>query len=415
MLGTIVTFGLILVFFDFTLLQLILMLVLIVTAMLFLLGLVTIDEVRAKLNSMKKTGLLKQLNEMKFFDRSRPVPGVKSAPKAEKAASKPDKKPTVPEKPGGIGFHLNSFMTSLGSLGTIIREKTRQGKKVEDINKMLDKAVSEKVSKTAPPAGSGSTSDLPLPGGAGSGPGGSATDTDPFLTLSNDDFDPGLLDGLDDETASFPSPDGDGGAGEPGLSLPEPELSMPSLEDSGGSDALPADAGTSADGGLDAFKGLDGNDAVDEDFGSLDDLNLDDVELDDDTGGGLPAAPAPAPVIPAPSAAAPQADSGAVKTAWIPSDAPKGADAAEDQLGVQSDMASFASASGSGSDEDLLSSLASDVKMVKKEKNISLLRELKDFKAPADEIENELKDMFGRMNVIQKPKEKTEPPANGIK
>jgi hypothetical protein len=78
-------------------------------------------------------------------------------------------------------------------------------------------------------------------------------------------------------------------------------------------------------------------------------------------------------------------------------------------------MASFASASGSGSDEDLLSSLASDVKMVKKEKNISLLRELKDFKAPADEIENELKDMFGRMNVIQKPKEKTEPPANGIK
>jgi len=418
MLCTIVTFGLILVFFDFTLLQLLLMMVLIVTAMLFLLGLVTIDEVRSKLNSMKKTGILKRLNEMKFLEGSGPVPGVKPAPKAEKAAPKPDTKPKVPEKPGGIGFHLSSFLTSLGSLGTVIREKTRQGKKVEDINKMLDKAVSEKVSKTAPPAGPGSTSDSPLPGGAGSGPGGSATDTDPFLTLSNDDFDPGLLDGLDDETASFPSPDGDGGAGGSGLSLPEPELSMPSMEDSGGSDALPADAGTSADGGLDAFKGLDGNDAVDEDFGSLDDLNLDDVELDDDMAGNLTAAPAPAPDAPAstaPSATAPPADSGAVKTAWIPSDAPKGADTAEDQLGVQSDMASFASASGSGSDEDLLSSLASDVKMVKKEKNISLLRELKDFKAPADEIETELKDMFGRMNVIQKPKEKTEPPSNGIK
>jgi hypothetical protein len=309
-------------------------------------------------------------------------------------------------------------MTSLGSLGTIIREKTRQGKKVEDINKMLDKAVSEKVSKTAPPAGPGSISASPQPGGAGSGPGGAAADTDPFLALSNDDFDPGLLDGLDDDSVSFPSPEEEGGAGGPGLPLPEPELSMPSLEDTSGSDALSADAGTSADGGLDAFKGLDGNDLADEDFGSLDDLNMDDVELDDDTATGLPAAPASTPdtpAPPAPSSAAPPADSGAVKTAWIPSDAPKGADIAEDQLGVQSDMASFASASGGGSDEDLLSSLASDVKMVKKEKNVSLLRELKDFKAPADEIETELKDMFGRMNVIQKPKEKTEPPANGIK
>ena len=90
----------------------------------------------------------------------------------------------------------------------------------------------------------------------------------------------------------------------------------------------------------------------------------------------------------------------------MPSDAPKGADIAEDQIGVQSDMASFASASGSGSDEDLLSSIASDVKTVKKEKDVSLLRELKDFKAPADEIESELKDMFDRMSVIQKPKEK---------
>jgi hypothetical protein len=86
----------------------------------------------------------------------------------------------------------------------------------------------------------------------------------------------------------------------------------------------------------------------------------------------------------------------------------------EDQVSVQSDMASFASASG-GSDEDLLSSIASDVKTVKKEKDVSLLRELKDFKAPAGEIENELKDMFDRMSVVQKPKEKNQPPANGIK
>ena len=49
-------------------------------------------------------------------------------------------------------------------------------------------------------------------------------------------------------------------------------------------------------------------------------------------------------------------------------------------------MASFAGGA-SGTDEDLLSSLASDVKHVAKEQNISLLRDLKDFKAPATAIE----------------------------
>jgi hypothetical protein len=421
MLCTILTFGLILIFFDFTLIQLLAMMILLVIVMPFLLGLATVDEVRAGLTGMKKTGILKRLDEMKFFEKSAPAPGQKLSQNAGKAVRKTEakeNKPKVPDKAGGIRVHITSFMTSLGSLGTVIRQKTKQGKKVEDIDRMLDKTVSEKVTKNAPPAGAGGTSVSSQPGGAGSGTGGSATDTDPFLALSNDDFDPGLLDGLDDESASFPSPDGAGTAKGPGIPLPEPELSMPSLEDSDGSAAMPAEGGTSADGELDAFEGLDGGDALDEDFGNLDDLNLDDVELDDDTGGGTPAAPAPAPDAPAPSApsaAAPPADSGAVKTAWIPSDAPKGADTAEDQFGAQSDMASFANASGSGSDEDLLSSLASDVKTVKKEKNVSLLRELKDFKAPADEIESELKDMFGRMNVIQKPKDKTEPPANGIK
>ena len=38
----------------------------------------------------------------------------------------------------------------------------------------------------------------------------------------------------------------------------------------------------------------------------------------------------------------------------------------------------------------MLSSLASDIKYVKKEQNVSLLRELKDFKAPATDIEKEL-------------------------
>lgn len=86
----------------------------------------------------------------------------------------------------------------------------------------------------------------------------------------------------------------------------------------------------------------------------------------------------------------------------------------EDQIGTQADMAAFASSSG-GSDEDLLSSIASDVKRTVKEKDVSLLRELKDFKAPADQIERELADMYQKMSVIQKPKPKDDTPTNGIK
>ena len=68
-----------------------------------------------------------------------------------------------------------------------------------------------------------------------------------------------------------------------------------------------------------------------------------------------------------------------------------------------------------GSDEDLLSSISSDVKRTVKEKDTSLLRELKDFKAPANEIEKELTDMYQKMSTVQKPKEKTPPATNGIK
>jgi hypothetical protein len=424
MLCTILTFGLILIFFDFTLIQLIAMMILIVIIMPFLLGLTTVGEVRTALAGMRKTGILKRLDNIKFFEKSS-SPGLKPAPKPVNPVQKSEAKETkakdskskTTDKSSGIRAHFTAFMSSLGSLGTIIQQRAKGEKKVEDINKMLDKAVSEKVTKAAPPAGTGGMAISSPAGGAGPATGGSSTETDPFLALSNDDFDPGLLDGLDDEPASFPSPDGDGKAGGSGL-LPEPELSMPSLEEdmAASAPALPGDAGTTSDdGGLDAFKGLDAGDALDEDFGDLDSLSLDDMELDDDMGGGTSAEPVSAPDTPAPSGpspAAPPADSGAVKTAWVPSDAPKGGE--EDQIAVQSDMASFASSSG-GSDEDLLSSIASDVKTVKKEADVSLLRELKDFKAPADEIETELKDMFDRMGIVQKTKEKTEPSANGMK
>jgi len=411
MLGTILAFGLILIFFDVTLIQLLLMMVVLVIVLPFLLGIARVSEVRASLRNMKKTGILKRLDEMKFFEKSAKAPTArKPLPKTEKAPQKPAKgqAPRAAENKAGTGTHLKSMVSSLLSLGAILRERGRRQKKVEDINKMLDQTVTEKVSRSPAPAetpgrAGGASASLPAPGGTGSKDG-----ADPFLSLSNEEFDDGLLDGLLDglddgspllEPTAAPAP---GPGTEPAPPLPEPELSMPSLE---------GEAGAAADAaaGPDIFSGLEEGGSMDTDFGDLDNLSLDDVELGGDEDAAAPPAAAPAgapgPEPPAPAAAAP-ADSNAVKTAWIPSDAPRGADQPEDQLGIQSDMASFAGGAG-GTDEDLLSSIASDVKHVKTEKDVSLLRELKDFKAPASEIENELQTMYRKIGVSPKKKDKS--------
>jgi hypothetical protein len=409
MLCTILTFGLILIFFDVTLLQLFLMMIVLVIVLPFLLGIATVTEVRTALAEMKKSGILKRLDEMKFFEKSTAAKGQAAPKKPESPPQKPGKTdaPKASDKSGGIGAQLKSIVASISSLGTILKEKSRRGKKVEDINKMLDKAVTGNVpgspaTKPAPAAGGGTS--LPSPGGAG----GAGGEEDPFLSLSGDEFDAGLLDGLDDD---MPQPDAAAAPDAGGGPAPDaPELLMPSM------DSPEESAGT--DSGMDAFSGLEGGDAMDSELGDLDNLSLDDVEMDDDM------ADAPAPAAAggaqpeeagaAAPAAAPAAESTAVKTAWIPSDAPAGADNPEDMIGIQSDMASFASSSG-GSDEDLLSSIASDVKTVKKEADLSLLRELKDFKAPAAEIEDELKTMYAKIGGTKKQPENTLPPADGTK
>jgi hypothetical protein len=414
MLCTILTFGLILVFFDVTLIQLLLMMVVLVIVLPFLLGSVTVAEVKAALLNMKGVGILRRLDNMKFFEKGTST--VKKAPPAPETAAPKPAKPEAPKSPGksgGISARLKSMFSSFGSLKTILSEKSKRGKNVEDINKMLDKTVSEKVAKPPLPAATSGPGGGDSSGGGGAvaaGPGGEA---DPFLSLSGDEFDAGLLDGLDDEgDMSGPAPSS---PGEPGSSLPEPELLMPSFDGMDESPAAPADAGS----GIDEFSGLEGSGSLDEEFGDLDSMSLDDVELDEGEAGGMadasdsaevPAGEAAAPAVPA---ATDSPGNPAIKTAWIPSDAPKGADMPEDQIGVQSDMASFAGGAG-GTDEDLLSSIASDVKHVKKEKDVSLLRELKDFKAPATEIESELTDMYTKMGPLLKPKDKN-PPAEGMK
>jgi hypothetical protein len=412
----IVVIGSVLVLFDIPLIILLPVLLLVGFGTLLALGSITIAEIRDSIASRGKTGILKRLNDIKFFEKKAADTKKITPP----VPAKKEEKKEARKKSGenlGLVAHLSAFFSSLCSLGSVLRQRSRPGKKVEDINNLLDKTVSEKVS--VPPAAS--TAPVMPAGGGGTSPNKGVDMDDPFMSLSGDEFDEGLLEGLGDDDGLMTSPSAPvkeaafDPADFPDLEADSPDLPPPTPDIGPAAGDAPKDAGESTGGGPEEFSGLDGGDLSDADFGDLDNLSLDDLGADADLGDTPVAAPAPpatAPDTPVP-AAAPAADSNAVKTAWIASDAPKDANEAEDEVSTQADMAAFAG--GSGGDDDLLSSLAADVKHVKKDQDLSLLRELKDFRAPATEIENELGGMYDRMNLAQQTKKKNPPATKGIK
>ena len=413
----IVITGSVMILFDVPLILMIPLILAVGFIILLLLGAITVADFRSvftrkKVKSPKKISLIQRLNEMKFFEK-KPVQPDKKPVQTDKKSASPSKKEEVPKSAAhktGVGSHLRLFFTSLGSLRTVLKERSKQAKKVEHINELLDKAVSEKVKSSAlASAGKGAGPKIP-PSGSGGGPGlkEGEKDQDPFLSLSGDEFDVSLLDGLDNQetppspsSAQIPAPDAP--VPGPGLTMNEPEIPMPSLDISSEADDILKDNA----GGLEEFRGLEGGESIDQDFSDLDNINLDDIDLDVDMEEETPPATggAPSPV---------ESPTKTVKADWIASDAPKGADLPGDGISTQDDMSSFAGGAA-GSDADLLSSLASDVKHVTKEKNTSLLRDLKDFKAPATDIENELTDVFETMKAVPNPRKKAIPPLKRTK
>ena len=404
--AVIVITGSVMILFDVPLVLMIPLILAVGLVILLLLGAITVADfksvfTRKKLKNPKKVSLVQRLNEMKFFEK-KPVQTDKKPATPQK---KDNGKKSTGNKTGPVS-HLRLFFTSLGSLRTVLKERSKHAKKVEHIDQLLDKAVSEKV-KSSPlaSAGKGVGTKNPLPG-SGGGPGlkDQEKDQDPFLSLSGDEFDASLLDGLEDqETPLSPSSVQTSvpGAAVPGsgLIINQPDIPMPSLDISSEADDILKDNEESPG----EFKGLEGGELMDQDFSDLDNINLDDIDLD---AGIEEETPSPSGSSPPPA----ESPAGPVKADWIASDAPKGADLPGDETSTRDEMSSFAGGP-SGSDADMLSSLAADVKHVTKEKNTSLLRDLNDFKAPATDIENELNDIHEMMKAVPNPRKKAiQPP-----
>jgi len=393
--AVIVTIGSVMILLDVPLLLLIPLILATGFVVLLLIGAITFSDIksvfrRPKFENLKKIAFLKHLDDIKFFEKKPVQPEKKPAsPQKKKAGT------TATAGKTATVSQFRSFLSSISSLGTVIRERSRHKKKVEHINELLDKTVSEKV-KSSALAGAGKEKISGTgPGSTGGEPPEQVRDQDPFMSLSGDEFDVSLLDGLADSepmslspsSGPLPLPSATDGSGS---AIPDPYIPLPSLDISPEAEGILKDN----EGGLEEFSGLEGGETIDQDFKDLDNLDLENIDLDT----GLEEVATEAAAPPVSVGASPPDATLPVKTDWIPSDAPRGAGSAGEQSSSRSDISSFAKGA-SGSDDDLLSSLASDVKHVKKEKNLSLLRDLKDFKAPAKSIEDELKETYEMLKL----------------
>lgn len=414
--AVIVITGSVMILIDVPLIVLVPIILVTGLVILVLLGAITPSDIKAgfkrpKFENLKKIGFLKRLDEMKFFEKN------KIQQEKVTQASKKKAGPVIsnPKKTAGVS-PFRTFLSSIGSLGTVLKERSRQRKKVEHINELLDKTVSEKVKGSAL-ASAGKDAGPKISPVSGGGPGlqKQAKDQDVFMSLSGDEFDESLLDGLDEtelSPATVPGPAPSPAAGNgPEFAIPEPDIPLPPLDISSQAE----DILRNNEGSLEEFSGLVGEESLDQDFKDLDKLELDDVDLDVDiTDETLPDGESPTDAAEKPGPEKPDTGVPGVKTDWIPSDAPKGAGNSATKTATEADISSF-SKGVSGSDDDLLSSLASDVKHVKKERNLSLIRELKDFKAPATEIEDELKETYEMLKPHRSEKDKDILPARGMK
>jgi hypothetical protein len=321
------------------------------------------------------------------------------------------KQRAVSGEKSGVSLHTSSLISSVKALGTILTtRKKADPDKLKKIDNMLDLAVSGKVETSSSSAtiSPGKISAAPAANGSAGGggsvtvPSGTLGDEDALFSLSDEDLDAGLLDGLDDDSTSGARISRGGESVDDTLPLQEGEIAIPAGE--AGDTAVPDDISAAADDILkssgeelaDDLPALDSLGSTEGDLGDLDSISLDSVELDEDEEDSEPAPPAPAP---APAAAAPNLS--------MPAAAPSPALSKDTGRSDQQEMAAFAAASGG--DDDMLSSLAASIKTVRKEQDLSLLRDLKDFRAPGTKIETELTELYTTLNAATERQKKLRP------
>lgn len=307
----------------------------------------------------------------------------------EKSA-KPEKGKNELAEKGGPGL----FARMCSSMRELIPERVPR-KEGEKKGGLFSRKKEEDLLKGRPAEKSRgpSTPVQPVQSSASAPSSGGGKAEDPFLSLSDDELQTDLLDELDDIDALIPEPT-------EGLSLDMRAVTPPAESRLQGADAILSEHASD----LEEFTDLEGIDQIDSELASLNDMDLDEIQLSgleglDDADLSVPDIPDGSPDAgPDPTVEAPDVPMFALPQDALP----------DKPLKNESDMATFAA--GSGGDNDMLSLLASDVKSVKVEVDMSILRDLRDVKVSSEDL---VTDLEGLMQVIGMPEVKGEKKGHG--
>ncbi len=415
-----VSTGTVLILFDLPLVFIIALAAAIGFLLLVLLSPSTASEIKKSILNMDKISFIRRQKSNKTYIKIAEQKGAEPQQTIEFKVEPFETTHTKsPDRKKDFSLNLSSIASSFKSLGTILRTRTKpQGDTAGEIRTLPNKKVSEKVnvsalaragelsqdSMKADKVGSGGT-------GGSSAKGGSSPSyaNDPFLSLSSDELETGLLDTVDEEnkTGTEIKPDSPPTdltppyvPGSSGVTIGESDIPIPPQEVSMEAQEQPAPE----EPDLEEFNGLEGTDTIDQNLDELDTIDFDAVKLDGDM---WEEEPATATAIAFPQAITPAPDVQDTREPTAPASSLSGVPGMIQRARDQSDMTVFTAPPSA--DDVMISSLAADIKTTKKAKDISLLRDLKDFKVQAKDIEKELSELYMGLSTIEDRKSKTKP------
>jgi hypothetical protein len=421
-----VSTGTVLILFDLPLMFIMAIVAAIGFLLLVLLSPATSSEIKSSILNLDQISLIRRQKSRKTHIKigehkaAEPQQVIEFKVEPFEIAKKP-----LTEKEKGIPLNPATIASSFKSFGTMLRTgKKPDRNKVEEIDELPVKTVNEKANVSAlaragelsPDSGVVEGSKPGGPGGTHAGSGSPAPSVDdPFLSLSSDELESGFLDIVEEEDKKGTGIEQDAQSpdafppyvpGSSGVTIGESDIPIPPQEVPREGPPDVQEPPPSDEPDLEGFNDSVASDTIDQNLDELDTLDLDSVELNDETWEeetdteSSPQAPPPE-IKPLASEATGTAGSA---PAVAPAISPPRVPGMNQNAGDLTDMTVFTTPVSA--DDLLVSSLAADIKITKKAKDVSLLRELKDYKAPAKKIEEELADLYLELNKFSEKKAK---------
>lgn len=408
----IISAGLLLVMFDLPAIFLILIVIAVAVLVLLITGSIKLPKMRVpkislpgkkgakKFETVEKPPISQKPTKAKSGKKQEPV--AKSSPKKTIGTTTTGRFSTVRDAFSSMGKAISVIS---GDIGKSRKSKTAKMRDKEKIDQMLDQSVQGR----APDIRSFEEATPEIV------PSGKQNVSDPFSSLVKKQMDTELLDsvGPDIDMGDLSSlndldmgTDMSGAFGEDMSNLDialETDAAI-TIDDDSDSDEV-ASILAAHQGDLDQEEdGETGTISDDMGLGGLGDLDIDSIDLDEDFGSpDVPGKPEPR-VIPPPVKSPPvsaqkpfppdTASTGGNPFASAPSSRMTITEPSKD---MGDSMMAFST--GKGMDDDLMASLKSDSSRVKKDNNAPLLRDLKDVKVPAADLEKELEGILSMTKV----------------